>query len=131
MAFSLPTFNLVCNVFTGPAPIVGPPRLSPVCNLAVGRRVQQPGQQWGSDGAIGMCPSLLLPPLTDVRDLTNSTGYDFIEVPAGSGRVYQVSLVEDIGKGFSNEHRAAALVKASSNIDPVAYAGIVWPTPMT
>jgi hypothetical protein len=54
--------------------------------------------------------SLLLPPLSDVRGPQDSSGFtDVVEVPAGSGRYYGVAAVDDIGKGYSNEHRTASL----------------------
>jgi hypothetical protein len=57
-----------------------------------------------------MAPILLLPMLTDIRSDEKGPGSDWAEVPAGSGRFYQVVYVEDIGKGFSNEHRGAMLI---------------------
>jgi hypothetical protein len=33
-----------------------------------------------------------------------------VEVPAGSGRYYEVVQVDDAGKGFPNEHRIAGLI---------------------
>lgn len=53
---------------------------------------------------------LLLPALTDVRCAVCGAPPDVIEVPAGSGRCYFVSFVDDISKGFASEHRLALLV---------------------
>jgi hypothetical protein len=118
MAFTLPTFNLFCNVSTqGLYPTV---RASFVCNLAYGRRVNVAST--GGTLVIGVplvTMSLLLPPLVDVRGPLSTTGADVIEVPAGSGRTYQVAFVDDIGKGFTNEHRVAILEQRSQ------------PTPLT
>jgi hypothetical protein len=53
--------------------------------------------------------NLLVPALTDVRGPQDPVGPDMVEVPAGSGRWYQVVFVDDIAKGFSNEHRTASI----------------------
>jgi hypothetical protein len=53
--------------------------------------------------------NLLLPPAVDVRGPQDTVSFDMVEVPAGSGRWYSVVGVDDIGKGFSNEHRTAAI----------------------
>jgi len=73
---------------------------------------------------------LLLPALTDVRSGVVAAVPDFVEVPAGSGRWYQVYAVDDIGKGFANEHRIAVILAVSALVNPTAYAGIVWPVPI-
>jgi len=131
MAFTVPEFPLVCNIFTGGPPWdVTTPRLADVpCNLALGRRTQQDGLQRGSFGGIGIPPTLLLPGGTDIRDVTANTFWDVVEVPSGSGRWYQVSNAEPVGLGFDNWHVAAALTKASVNISGGVFAGLVWPTP--
>lgn len=56
---------------------------------------------------------LLLQAYTDIRGENSVGGADTVEVPAGSGRYYTVTWVDDIGKGFSNEHRFACLVQDS------------------
>lgn len=120
MAFSLPTFNLLCNVWSNSSPVTGPPRAQFACNLAWGRRVQA-----FSDPAFvatGLMMTLLLPAGTDIRSYIQGGGGDWVEVPAGSGRRYLSYSVDDIGKGFDNEHRAAVLVQD--------YTHGAWPTPM-
>jgi hypothetical protein len=57
---------------------------------------------------------------TDIRDLNTATGYDIVEVPAGTGRLYLVEQVDDVGKGFLNEHRCATLSKGL----------FTWPSPI-
>jgi hypothetical protein len=111
MAFRLPAFNLTCGIHTGPG-ISGPLRLTSRCNLAWGERINAvyvqtagvPSQPLGY-----MC--LLLPPLTDIRGILATGGQDYVEVPIGSGRWYAVQFVDDIGKGFANEHRGALLIQ--------------------
>lgn len=132
MAFSLPNFNLTCGIYSVVPPNTLGHRLDSPCNLAMGRRITWP---WGSAGpGIGMdgfVPSLLLPPLTDVRTNMCGGAADVIEVPAGSGRWYQVAGVDDVGKGFPNEHRLANLVQISAAFaDWVPYGIPFWPTPI-
>lgn len=129
MAFTVPEFPLLCNIYTGPAATMSLRHADVPCNLAIGKRTQQTGRDRGGFGAIGVPPTLLLPGGTDIRDVTSSTLWDFVEVPSGSNRWYQVDSVEPLGYGFDNWHVCAALVKASENIDDDLYAGLVWPTP--
>lgn len=121
MSFKLPEFNLTCNIWTGPTSVGHTKRLSSPCNLALGRRVDQVGPILSfSQSYLHM--SLLLPALTDIRFVLNATGPDIVEVPAGSGRFYQVASVDDAGKGFTNEHRVAFIVGVTE--------GGPWPTPI-
>ena len=118
MSFSLPTFNLTCNIWHRPNVPPAAPSLSVVCNLAFGRRV---GPVSYNSGSLTM--SLLLPPGTDVRTVIETAlGNDVIECPAGSKRYYQPLLVDDIGKGFPNEHRFA-LLQQITNFG-------LWPIPI-
>lgn len=119
MAFVLPTFNLTCNIFTNGLGW-GPLRLSSPCNLAYSKRVNQ----MVSEGFFPVNAALLLPALTDIRGPLNASGFDGVECPAGSGRWYIVSGVEDIGKGFANEHRCATLRPSGGP------GGVLWPTPI-
>src|SRR5215831_8672184 len=116
MAFRLPTFNLLCNIkpllVSGAPSPPGPPwRLVDIpCQLTYGRRVSM--TQTGGTGDVGvviLTMNLLLPALTDIRGPQDKVAPDQVEVPAGSGRFYQVKGVDDIGKGFTNEHRTASL----------------------
>lgn len=109
MGYTLPTFNLQCNIYTnGLYPVA---RLTNVpCNLAWGRRVAVPST--GGTSFVGvplMTMTLLLPLGTDVRGTHQAPGFDTIEVPAGSGRLYWVMFADNIGMGFPNEHKAAIL----------------------
>lgn len=123
--FSLPTFNLTVNAWRSiHNPLVDPPDTVEDCNLAWGRRASVPASGGTSTvGVVFTAMTLLLPPLSDVRDgLQPGTGADVVEVPAGSGRFYDVLLVDDIGKGFPNEHRCAVVLKS-------VLPGLQWPTP--
>jgi len=130
MAFTVPTFNLSVQIYTGPWP-VGAPRLVTVGNLAYGRRVQQVRvSDVGNQESYGGQATLLLPALTDVRDGGNGQ-QDYIQCPAGSGRWYVCMLVEDVGKGFANEYRAATIGKIWQGVSGTgSYPGLFWPTPI-
>jgi hypothetical protein len=60
--------------------------------------------------------TLLCPALTDLRWQPFYNQYDVVEVPLGSNRWYFVMDVDDIAKGFTNEHRFAVIQKL--NIAP-------------
>jgi hypothetical protein len=125
MAFTLPTFNLTAAIRTNAA-TTGAPRLLTPCNLAYSRRIaNQLVSAVVSIPPGGFNPAiyLLLPAGTDVRDGLNSSGADGVEVPAGSGRFYVVTAVDDAGKGFPNEHRVAVLSKTGNVLG-------FWPTPI-
>ncbi len=133
MAFTLPNFNLLCDVYTGPWLTKTLRTAGLPCNLAWGRRVNafpffDLNAQLSADSP-GMI--ILTPALSDLRSRLTSGADDVIECPAGSGRWYLVIAVDDIGKGFANEHRAAYLTQISQFVDPVAFAGLLWPVPMT
>jgi len=130
MAFTLPEFNITCNIWhvghqTFPLPA---PDLVSDCNLAFGRRVLSHDNFRANESSFLM--QLLLPPGTDIRDLSCSAVTDLVEVPAGSGRFYQALFVDDIGKGFGNEHRVAGLLKVSAVMTPGFSNVPQWPTPI-
>jgi hypothetical protein len=117
MAYRLPTFNLTCNIWTGNGPILYPTipaghhRLAVSCQLTYGRRVTSttPGPPEVGPNATEMQMCLQVPKLTDIRGPQDVGGPDIVEVPAGSSRWYTVLGVDDIGKGFANEHRTAVI----------------------
>jgi hypothetical protein len=119
MAFRVPTFNLLCNVWSGtaaspPLAPAGAPRIVGVpCNLRVGRIIED---------AAPYGVQLSVAALTDIR-FTGLGGLrgDNVEVPAGSGRFYQVYTGDDVGKGFPNEYRLFGLSKVSFQA--------IWPVP--
>jgi len=131
MAFTLPDFNLAVDIYTGPW-LTKVLRVSTVGNLAFGKRVQQLfGSYDPQPNVQSSTPALLLLPAgTDVRGVVLTNQEDVIEVPSGSGRWYSVNAVEDIGKGFSNEHRCASVTQISEYVDGVKYSGLFWPVPM-
>ena len=130
MAFTVPEFPLLCNVFNGPW-LTKSLRTSNVpCNLGLGKRTLFFAGDYIPGGS-QVTSQLLLPPLTDVRSQLLAANEDVLEIPQGSSRWYLVAGVEDIGKGFPNEHRVAMVVQFSQLFDPTTYAGAVWPVPMT
>lgn len=123
--FRVPQMPIGVNIFTNatgdyPTDTGAPPRLANVpANLAYGLRVNVTTTGGTTlPGIPFQTMNLLLPKLTDIRGpqdstssqdtLTGVTG-DYVEAPAGSGRLYVVGFVDDIGKGFPNEHRTATM----------------------
>lgn len=131
MGYSVPTFNLTCDIYTGPW-VTKALRLSSDCNLAMGRRVTFYHDNLDNQlECYGNIPNLLLPAGTDIRDTSCGHNFDIVEVPAGSGRWYEVMCVDDVGKGFDNEYRLATLGKAFDNNNGDGnYLGLFWPTPI-
>jgi hypothetical protein len=107
MSFSVPSFPLSCNIWRNGNPTSNPPDVVSAGNLAWGRRVSS--YQGLFTAGQDLLMTLLLPPGTDVRSPICPSGSDVAEVPAGTGRYYTVVNVDDIGRGFANQHRAAVL----------------------
>lgn len=120
MSFSLPDFNLDVNIWDiGRTPPSAPDR-TVKGNLAWARRVHTMTE---SDLIVNVAMTLLLPPGTNIQSYVQSAGSTgYVEVPAGTRRYYQVQGVDDIGKGFPNEHRCALIIQT-------ALFG-AWPKPM-
>jgi len=118
MSFSVPTFNLVCQLYTSGE--LGLLRVTTPCNLAFGRRVNA-GFPVPSEpaGIPTVYMQLLLPPLTDIRSYSSSTGADLVYLVGDTSRAYTVTFVDDIGKGFVNEHRFALLLQLSWRSTPL------------
>lgn len=128
MAYSVPTFNLTCNIWNQGAPawpVLSAPSGSPriagqICGLAHGRLSAKVYSIGGNfiEAPIAVM-SLLLPKGTDVRGLeVNFAGSDIVECPAGSHRFYAVSSVDDVGKGFANEYRLAYMLAVTETWTP-------------
>lgn len=108
MAFVVPAMPIEFHAWTnGDDPLTDPPRVTDFCNLAWGKRVSSYQGEIGTPNEPVM--TLLCLALTDIRGPQNSGGADVIECPKDSGRFYTCLGVDDIGKGFPNEHRAAIL----------------------
>ena len=125
--FHIPHFNLNANVWRFldglvTSPPLPPPDFTTVCNLQFGRKFADGygGEMW-----------LLVPALTDIREYNLSgggTALDVVEVPAGSGRFYIISSIDDVGKGFANEYRVGIMEKAMYFWSPIAAWD--WPIPI-
>jgi len=131
MAFTVPEFPITCEIWTGPwlSKVL---RLTAVpCNLAWGKRCNTFPQTETDPTVNNDSPLmvLLLPALTDIRNRIISGVTDLVECPSGSGRWYAVAGVDDIGKGFPNEHRAAWLLQVSKFLNPTTFAGLTPPIP--
>jgi len=121
MAFILPTFNLTADIYTGiggPTPTVV--RLTTACQLRAPEMrtaAQSVASPFATSGMV-----ILFPAGTDVRDQNSAPGLgeDWIQVPAGSNRWYIIIRVDDVAKGFANEHRFAIARKHT----------YLWPVPM-
>lgn len=119
MPYVIPQFNLFCQLWDYPAytlvppvpPAADPREVNVPCALVYGRRVNVAAALgYGEFGYPTFLMNLLLPAGTDIRGPQNRTGGpDLVEVPQGSGRYYVVYGVDDIGKGWPNEHRTAAI----------------------
>jgi hypothetical protein len=132
MAFTVPQFNLAVDVYSGPW--VGRVfRFSVLGNLSTGRASRSSAfADTGFPGQLGTDRNLLVPALTDIRDISCNLSYpyDIVECPSGSGRWYAVGIVDDVAKGFANEYRMCYLTKIFSSVDPNNNLGLYWPTPI-
>lgn len=120
MGFTVPTFNLAYNGWRAGTSPPAAPGFSGMCNLAWGRRVSS------YQGVISVpnepIMTVLLPPGEDLRGPQCALPDVCLEIPAGSGRFYSILGVDDVGKGFPNEHRAAIVAWT------VAFGA--WPSPI-
>lgn len=121
MTFIVPEMPLSVNIWTEDSGPPAPPRLTCAGNLAFGRRVSFFTDLGNASTAILGQMVLLVPAGTDIRDASTTSDSDVIEVPAGSSRIYIVVYVDDMGKGFPNEHRFAIIQK---------HPEFVWPIPI-
>lgn len=124
MSYSIPQMPLLFAVWSNADdPTTDPPRDFDIpCNLGWGRRGLSSSPGFVGSGTAPALAQLLVPAGTDIRGMANqaATDPDWVEVPQGSGRYYIVWQVDDIGKGFPNEHRFGL-------ISPLTAIG--WPVP--
>jgi hypothetical protein len=130
MSFQPPNFNLICAIWSGPWLSKVLRNSAVPCNLALGRRVNSPQSGFNPVLSGSAQPTLLVPARTDIRDVSCGVPSDLVECPVGSGRWYVVNIVDDVGKGFSNEYRVVAMIKACQFVDGVEFAGLDWPIPI-
>jgi len=133
VAYTVPNFNLIADHWRFIAPLDFDTKVyvgTLPCQLRsfgrnphpiVGNLSTAPGFPYGVE--------LLCEAGTDIRDSHCPDGVpDLVEVPVGTGRWYYVFVVDDVGKGFSNEYRYAVLGKVLSSYG-VANAPD-WPVPI-
>lgn len=116
MAFHQPNFNLLANVTTCdvpgvPAIPIGAIRLpNQPCALVYGKRSANSSSGGTTLPGIPVeTINVLFPKGTDVRGPQDTVSFDMIECPAGTGRWYMCVFLDDIGKGYLNEHRTASV----------------------
>ena len=109
--FRVPVFPLVVNIWNGGIQPPAPPSLVTVGNLCLPHRDSQVVQDYAPGLYVDYQLYVLLPAGTDVRDGSAGFGNSFLEIPAGTFRLYQAVFVDDVAKGFSNEYRRATIVK--------------------
>lgn len=122
MAYRVPAFNLLCDVYSFGQWPTGTERLTGLpCQLRHPEHVSsgQAANTLPSQSAPHML--LLVPAGSDVRDTwqTPIGNPDTVEVEPGSGRAYQVVFVDDVAKGFDNEYRVAYLAKHTAMPTPL------------
>lgn len=138
MGYTIPTFNLTCDIWTGPWGTKSLRMAAEPCAMAIGRRAAIALNALGPYTDSATSPVLLLFGAgTDVRDSaayanpgTVEMRSDFIEFPIGSGAWYFVLGVWDVGKGWPNEYRVASIVKVGEYWDSTVFAGVIFPSPM-
>ena len=125
MAFRIPTFNLLVNLWTAPTLKTAAPTRTFMANLSRGERetVLEPAYLIGYY-SFRNAMQLLCPAGTDIYPNEPGAFADLVEVPAGSGRYYCVLCVDDVGKGFANEYRIAWILAYSTDI--AHFSGNPW-----
>lgn len=108
MAFTVPTMPLPVSIWhqwVDGTQAYFTPDVSTTGNITPGKRSMIGFEPTESGGVSIFQMELLLPALTDIRPNTTFGVPDLVECPQFSGRFYVVGYVDDIGKGFANEHR--------------------------
>lgn len=117
MPYVIPAMPLTCRIWTHFIPgtsTYAAPDQTVSCNLSPGKRVLSIIDSlriYSSDGHTVFCMpmELLLPALTQVSAGNPNKTPSVIEVVPNSLRLYWCVYVDDIGKGFANEHRLAIM----------------------
>jgi len=125
MAFTLPNFNIVCQLWHYPRdPTSGPADQSDVpCNFSTSRATLMGRDTANMVGVDLMYRALRVPATVDIRCTAMGPGLgpDIVEVPQGTGAYYQVQDLATMGQGFPNAHRYCWVVPAP---------GFPLPTPL-
>lgn len=119
--YRVPTFNLTCNIWRAANDVqANAPDVVTVASLVNGRSggfilpavfTSTIPQLEAALTRVQQTMSILVPKLTDIRGSQGGGAQlgDTAELPAGSGRFYLIQWVDDVGKGFANEHREGML----------------------
>jgi len=133
MPYVVPAMPLLVHVWHAYDPAVSaygsPDILSVHANLSPGKRTFQAIDIVPSSPVTGFAMELLVPALTDIRAASDVALADLIECPKASQRFYLVRYVDDIGKGFANEHRFVLMVMFDKQVD-FTDANLPFPVPM-
>lgn len=111
MAFTLPIFNLVCNLWRPPATTSDPPTSSPDCQLYYPSRSTLPIEVPSADD-FSPAAWIRFPWGTDVR-----VG-DILEVAAADGYFYEVRFVDRMHRGFANQYIFAVCEQQAASPPP-------------
>lgn len=122
MAYRLPTFNVVVNVWHDGHFVTDVPDLTPLANFNVGKRIGRmlEGEVLPTPWVYGY--GWLLTPIgtSIVGDRIDGIFGDCIEVPAGSGLYYHCVWSERSALGFPNEHVVSLLYQIPPLLPPPA-----------
>jgi len=119
MPYVIPAMPLVVNVWRNGNPTTNPPDVITIGNLSPGKRVFLGYNPIRVGAQSQLLMELLIPPRIDVRGPNNAGGADVVECPAGTARFYEVVFVDDIGKGFPNEHRLVIMGQSAGWPNPI------------
>jgi hypothetical protein len=118
VAYRLPTFNLIVNIWRNASSYLAPPDVVAAANFNVGKRV---GHLLEGEVVPGFGPFgyewLLLPIGTDIRGTVSSADFattqlgDWVEIPAASGIFYACAWADRSALGFPNEHVSATVYR--------------------
>ena len=118
MAYVVPAMPLFTQVWHNYDPAVSAyasPDANTPCNLSPGKRTFNsfiaPATTFMSITCYPFPMELLVPALSDYRPTSAGVLPDVIECPKNSLRFYVVAYVDDIGKGFANEHRLVMMYR--------------------
>lgn len=120
--YRIPTFNLVCKVWSRSAVPPGPVNTATLGAFRIDNvpcQLRGPQRVWAGEDSANFWAAVIeicFPKLTDVRDNFSWDGAslampDLIECPQGSQVYYTCVAVYDVGKGFANEYRIAVAYK--------------------
>jgi hypothetical protein len=141
MPYVVPAMPLAVNIWIANN-VANPPDVVTVGNLSPGKRGNVNASPVTTNATLGatvgqgLYMELLCPKLTDIRGCQNAGLECVVECPASSGRFYLVIWVDDVGKGFANEHRLAIMVQCNElMVAATTFISIFgnvppWPSPL-